>query len=1066
MDRYLFLSFQKKQRHLKRLEIPSGIRSLVMMVLLFNLVLLISNLLPAAILWDSCSYAQEPPPSSVSLMDQGTRLLNEKRLDEAIRAFEDAIVIDPGNPAAYYFAGHAYHLKRDTKNALLKLNKALQLEPGSPQVILEIGVILEEGGRFENAMEAYKAVAGRAEVTPVVEAARERLNKLTAVVHFRAAGKLFQEKKYEESLKELQTVFAITPDNAEAHYAAGLSYQRLGRIKEAMESFKKALDINPRHVDSTMQLALAYESQSAYVESIGLFKKVITLSAGSVQAIEAEKRLRDNEKRLETRRLFESAALKIRSEQWKEALKETMAIIEIEPRNPNALFNLGLIQHNLKAEEEAIDALKKAIEIDPEFQKGYFELAVIYDDLSRTEDALNTYEKVVTLGTKSPEAEKAMERAGILRQIIEAKEKSSSVKELLITKDIEGAIREIEGILLVKKDDPKLYVTLVSLYLQKGRLKEAASAMEKVVLLEPRNTEVRILLAQTYEGLKEDAKAAETYKDAAALEEGTAKGKELMNRAIAIIRRLHFSTGKKFLESGNYEAALREIQAILEVSPDDPVALFNVGVLYNRLNRPEEAEPPLRRVVTLVADYVQAYVQLGLTLESLRNYPGAREAFDKVIELQKEGAEARIARSRIAIIKETEAMSAHMEKGIQLMKQKDWEGARKEMNSIIAANPKNYIGYYYLGTVLSRAGISDEAREAFKKAIAINPSFASSYISLGDLYYKDGEVDEARKVYKEVLNLGTESPEAEIAITRLRGLRPLTGSFSLTHGYNSNIAFGARMQYSLTSNYNLGLRYLLFREKEWSFGTVLGANQSIYYKDQFQGNGYSFGLEWTRKFPGERTLRADLSYNKSYFERLPSFLERKISWEATIEPRAIPTSATFTYLFSRGESYVNKASDADHHNLSLSLSQKVSLRNSIGLSYAFNVQKNLEFLGSNYANRAHTISVSSNSSLWEGAAGSIRYSASFVNYSNPDSITFFQGFRRNVNQSAGTSFNLRLSEKVFFSFNYTYTISRTNLPRPTAEEQRKLQDILSTPIPTVGGGYEQHNVTLSFATSF
>lgn len=1014
----------------------------------------------------SPAYAQEGSPQELSPIERGIRLLNEKKFDEAIRAFEDAIAGDPGNPAPYYYAGRAYHLKRDLKNALVTLNKALQLQPGSPQIILEIGIILEELGRFDNAIEAYQAVAGSKEVTAVVKEARERLNKLTATIHFRAAGRLFQEKKYEESLKELQAVFSITPDNAEAHFAAGLAWQRLGRLKEAIESFKKVTDINPRHADAHMQLALTYESQSAFVESIESFKKVISISANPSQIEDAEKRLREDEARLETRRHFEAAALMIRSEQWKDALKETRAILAVEPKNPNALFNLGLIQHNLKEDKEAIDALKQATEIDAKFQKGYYQLGVIYDDLGQYKEALEAYEKVAPLGEKASEAEKALERIVLLKQIAETKEKSSEVKELLEKKDIEGAIREIEGILLKKKDDPRLFVTIATLYLQKGRLKEAASAMEKVILLEPKNPETRLLLAQTYEGLREDAKAAEAYKAAAALEEGTARGKESLNRSIAVTRRSHFSMGKKFLESGDYEAALREIQAILEVTPDDPVALFNIGVLYNRLNRPEDAEPLLKRAVTLTTNYVPAYMQLGLTLERLRKFSGAREAFEKVIEIQKEGPDAKVARSRIDMLKETEAMSAHLEQGIKLMDKQDWEGARKEVEAVLAINPRNYIASYYLGVILDRAGIPDEAREALKKTIEINPGFARAYITLGELLYKEGEFDEAKKVYDEVIALGKESPEAEMAVTMLGQLRPWNGNVSLAQAYNSNISYGTKAQYSNTSQYGLSFRYTLMREKESTLATTLSLSNTIYYQNQFQSNGYSLGMDWMHKYPGERALRANLLHSMSYFDGAPSFVERQFSGEATTEPRTIPTSASLKYMFSMGKSYTNKSSDAEHHNLSFSLSQKVSLRSTLGGSYAFNVQKNLDYLGSNYANRTHTLSISYNRALWAGAGGSLRYSYSLVNYSNADSTSLFQQFRRNINQSAGATFNLKLSEKVFFAFNYSYTLSSTNLPRPSAEEQRKLEDILSTPIPIVGGGYRQHTAGLSFTTTF
>ena len=42
----------------------------------------------------------------------------------------------------------------------------------------------------------------------------------------------------------------------------------------------------------------------------------------------------------------------------------------------------------------------------------------------------------------------------------------------------------------------------------------------------------------------------------------------------------------------------------------------------------------------------------------------------------------------------------------------------------------------------------------------------------------------------------------------------------------------------------------------------------------------------------------------------------------------------------------------------------------------------------------------------------------------------------------------------------------TNLKRPTAEEQQKLEDILAAPIPTVGGGYRKETASMSISVAF
>lgn len=1012
------------------------------------------------------AFAQEP----ASPLEQGIQLLDENKLDGALKAFQDAIKQDPKNPLPYYYTGVAYHLKGQPQAALAPLGRALNLAPGMTQAILMIGMVFEDLGRFDKAREAYQAVAGSKEDSPLVKEAQERLQKLTITEHYKKAGRLFKEKKYEEAIKELQTVLSAEPDYADAHFAAGLSYQRLGKLDEAIEAFKRVVAISPTHTEAYRQIAITYEAQSAYDEAMDAFRKIISLKPGSSEAQDSGEKIRDIEKRLETRKLFGRSADLIRREQWQEALTEMRAIIAAEPKNPNALFNLGLILHQLKEEDPAIEALKQAIEVDPKFQKGYYQLGVIYDDLSQYEEAVKMYEQALALGEKTPEAEKTLERLDILRPLLGSGEMVREAKELLEKKDLPGAIREIESLIMARPKDPKLYLTLGTLYLKTGRAKDAASALEKAISFSPDEISLRMLLGQIYEGLKEYQKALEVYQAASRLEKDPRLAKEAQAKAKATALRFHFELGKKYLGTGDYEAALSEMQAILELAPENPLALYNMGVIYDRLDSPAKAESPLRQAIAIVPDYVTAYLQLGLVLEKLRRFAGAREVYEKVISLQAEGREAQLAKSRIGPLKEIEVLSGYLDRAFKLMEKKEWEAARKEIEAAIAASPKNYVGYYYMGLILDRQGIFDEARAAFKKAIEVNPKYAQTYLRLGDLYVKEGEYEEARKIFQEVVAMGPGIPEAEVAATNLKRLKFWQGVFSMSHGFNSNIAFRAKAQWSMQSTYNLGISYILLRGKDWNLSTSLSGTQNVYYKTQFQGNGYTLSLSGLHQFPGDRSVSGSLFQTRSYFEQQPTYLETSFSGEARTEPRNIPTSASLKYNFSTGKSNTNRLSNAENHSLSASISQKFSVRDTVSGSYSFKIHKNLDPIGSNYAGRTHSLSANYSRSLFSILSGGAGYSISFVNYSNPDSTTFFQQFRRNVNQSLTASLSLSLIEDISLSLNYNfaYAFNRTNIPPPSAEESRRLKEILASPIPTVGGGggYYGNSVTFSIKTTF
>lgn len=1013
-------------------------------------------------------YAQETP--AVSLLEKGKKLLEEKKIDDALKIFEEALIQTPNDPLIYYYSGIAYHLKRQPQQALAKLSKALEISPGMPEAILRIGIIFEELRRFDKAIEAYQAVtAGKADAG-IIKEAEERLRKLNIAVHFRNAGKLFQEKKYESALTELQIVISLSPEYVDAHYVSGMAFQRLGKLKEAIDEFKKVTELNPAHPDALYQTALTYEALSVYEEAIEAFKKFISIAPESKNVKEAEKRLEENKKRLNTRKLFEANAEFIRKEMWPDALKTVKEILLNEPKNPNALFNLGIVLYQLKDNTPAIDALKQAIEIDPKSQKAILQLGVIYDDQGNYKAATGYYQQVLEINETTPEGKKAKERIEVLRYITESEAKAATTMELLQKKDVGGAIKETEALLVVRKDDPKLFYTLAVLYMTATRLKDAVTTLEKAIALDPMNKDMRFLVSQLYESINEYQKAADAYQFYVSLDGDSTKGKEAAEKYVKMRTRSHFEKGKKYMAVGSYDASLQEMQSILEISPDEPVALFNAGILYDRLNRPEDAVDSLTKAVQILPEYVQAFLQLGIVYEKLGRFKEGREALEKVISLKKEGREYNIAKSRIGYLKEYEALTGFLENGIRLMEKGDMEEARKAFNTAIALNPQNYIGYYYLGTVLSKQGIDDEAMAAYKKVIEINPKYFNAYFFLATLLVKKEEYGEARDLYLKVIQLGEQTNEADIASEMLKQIKPWRLSFSMSQSYNTNIAFRANAQSDFSSSYSLGLSYILLRQKGWNLSTRLSGSESIYFKNQLKGEAYNLNLSGSRQLSADSSIASSITYYKSMFMGKPTFVDTRFNCDARIEPRSIPTSASISYSGSRGISLVNKASSAEKHSFAISVSQKLSVKDSVSGSYSFSIHKNLDVLGSNYANRAHGISVNYGRPILSILGFSLGYNYSIVNYSNPDSTTFFQQLRTNTNQSLSSSLSLDLSKDVAISINYnfSYAISTTNLPPPTSEEWRKLQDILASPIPTIGGGggYYSHGIGLNFSTSF
>lgn len=112
----------------------------------------------------------------------------------------------------------------NTPYALELLTKCEEIAPGDRMTAWLWGNVLQEDGRYGQAIEAYKTVLDE---FPDDRDTWRRLGRT-----------LYLDQKFEASLEAYRTVLAIDPEDREAHYHRMLNLQALGRTAEAAEAAK------------------------------------------------------------------------------------------------------------------------------------------------------------------------------------------------------------------------------------------------------------------------------------------------------------------------------------------------------------------------------------------------------------------------------------------------------------------------------------------------------------------------------------------------------------------------------------------------------------------------------------------------------------------------------------------------------------------------------------------------------------------------------------------------------------------------------------------------------------
>lgn len=96
-----------------------------------------------------------------SLLAAGTAARRSKRPEQACRLLREAVGIDPANGLAQHSLGLAYYDLGDLRNAAVHLNAAATLLRDQAEPCYNLGLVLEEGAKYEAAVEAYKRALGR-----------------------------------------------------------------------------------------------------------------------------------------------------------------------------------------------------------------------------------------------------------------------------------------------------------------------------------------------------------------------------------------------------------------------------------------------------------------------------------------------------------------------------------------------------------------------------------------------------------------------------------------------------------------------------------------------------------------------------------------------------------------------------------------------------------------------------------------------------------------------------------------------------------------------------------------
>ena len=198
------------------------------------------------------------------------------------------------------------------------------------------------------------------------------------------AMSLFSEKKYKESIDAFSSVLETEPDNADVYNNMGVAYSCVGDFEHAEKCYVRAIELDPELAQAYINLSDLYYKTGDIASAVG------TLQRGSYE-------LQDN---LTIAHLL--ARVYIEDQRWEDAIVELERVLDGEPDNYDAYYDLGHIYFELGDYDIAIDNFENVLSYEQNQNNEliYYALAQAYEANNEIDKAISNYLKAIAVNDK------------------------------------------------------------------------------------------------------------------------------------------------------------------------------------------------------------------------------------------------------------------------------------------------------------------------------------------------------------------------------------------------------------------------------------------------------------------------------------------------------------------------------------------------------------------------------------------------------------------------------------------------------------------------------------------
>lgn len=537
---------------------------------------------------------------------------------------------------------------------------------------------------------------------------------------------LINHKKYEEAKNRCLEILKTKPNDAKARVSLGDVYSAQYKLGSANTEYKKALEIDPNNAAAHNGLGLIY------------YKKT-----GSSN--------------MEVRKNLERY--------YYGALKEFDTAIKLMPDHYQAHNNAGKIMQELGKLDEAEKYYRKALEIEPKYSEAIENLGKVLYVKNQVDTSIGKFKEAIALNTKNSSAYYHLGEALIakgeyskainyLQTALYLNPNSAPVHDMLgkayqLQGNEAAAIIEFKKACLIKPEYSYPYLRLANIYQDRGDYELAVSELRSAISVNPDFLEGKMKIADISLTTGKADQAIRYYREIMGNKNYTQLALKGLSKAY-FMKAQEVSSEANLVSESEYVDAEKAIKQAIQFNPEDLqlyLALLRISRLTNKDGQSElylskiienPANKPVDHIIKGEAyvtykkyndannEFKQAMYQLESVKDLLnlgeifitnRQYPAAKETFNKVLSMEPDNTKALRALERIQRNESQAVAKIHVAKGFY--------NTRQRMAAI----------------------------EAFRDALSLNPYLTEAQLLIAKTFEKEKYYFNAIEHYTAYINL-------------------------------------------------------------------------------------------------------------------------------------------------------------------------------------------------------------------------------------------------------------------------------------------------------------------------